>query len=251
MIEVRDLYFSFGKKQILKNINLKVSAGEKVIIIGPNGCGKTTLLRLISGYLSPSKGEILLKGKSIKEYKIKERAKIIAMMNQSGKTPFNFSVEETVKMGRYPFISWYGGFSNDDKAIVNKSIDLMNINHLKEHSILNISGGECARTMAARAFAQNPELMLMDEPVSALDINQTLHLMNLVKSDEDRAFLIVLHDLNLASQYAEKLILMCDGEIVSQGSPEKVITAENISAVYKIESKIIYVNNRPFIIPYV
>ena len=251
MIEVRDLNFSFGKKPILKNINLKIEAGEKVIIIGPNGCGKTTLLRLISGYLSPSSGEILLKNKNIKEYKIKERAKILAMINQSGKTPFNFTVLETVKMGRYPFMSWYGGFSNADKALVDKSIDLMNINHLKEHSILNISGGECARTMAARAFAQNPELMLMDEPVSALDINQTLHLMNLFKNDKERAFLIVLHDLNLASQYAEKIILMCDGEIVSQGSPEKVITAENISAVYKIDSKIIEVNNRPFIIPYV
>lgn len=251
MIEVRDLNFSFGKKPILKNINLKVEAGEKVIIIGPNGCGKTTLLRLISGYLSPSSGEILLKNKNIKEYKIKERAKILAMINQYGKTPFNFTVLETVKMGRYPFMSWYGGFSNADKALVDKSIDLMNINHLKEHSILNISGGECARTMAARAFTQNPELMLMDEPVSALDINQTLHLMNLVKNDKERAFLIVLHDLNLASQYAEKIILMCDGEIVSQGSPEKVITAENISAVYKIDSKIIEVNNRPFIIPYV
>lgn len=251
MIEVRDLNFSFDKKPILKNINLKVESGEKVIIIGPNGCGKTTLLRLISGYLSPSSGEILLKNKNIKEYKIKERAKIIAMINQSGKTPFNFTVLETVKMGRYPFMSWYGGFSNVDKALVDKSIDLMNINHLKEHSILNISGGECARTMSARAFAQNPELMLMDEPVSALDINQTLHLMNLVKNDKERAFLIVLHDLNLASQYAEKIILMCDGEIVSQGSPEKVITAENISAVYKIDSKIIEVNNRPFIIPYV
>lgn len=251
MIEVRDLNFSFGKKPILKNINLKVETGEKVIIIGPNGCGKTTLLRLISGYLSPSSGEILLKNKNIKEYKIKERAKILAMINQSGKTPFNFTVLETVKLGRYPFMSWYGGFSNADKALVDKSIDLMNINHLKEHSILNISGGECARTMAARAFAQNPELMLMDEPVSALDINQTLHLMNLVKNDKERAFLIVLHDLNLASQYAEKIILMCDGEIASQGSPEKVITAENISAVYKIDSKIIEVNNRPFIIPYV
>lgn len=251
MIEVRDLNFSFGKKPILKNINLKIESGEKVIIIGPNGCGKTTLLRLISGYLSPSSGEILLKNKNIKEYKIKERAKILAMINQSGKTPFNFTVLETVKMGRYPFMSWYGGFSNADKALVDKSIDLMNINHLKEHSILNISGGECARTMAARAFAQNPELMLMDEPVSALDISQTLHLMNLVKNDKERAFLIVLHDLNLASQYAEKIILMCDGEIVSQGSPEKVITAENISAVYKIDSKIIEVNNRPFIIPYV
>ena len=251
MIEVRDLNFSFGKKPILKNINLKVEAGEKVIIIGPNGCGKTTLLRLISGYLSPSSGEILLKNKNIKEYKIKERAKILAMINQSGKTPFNFTVLETVKMGRYPFMSWYGSFSNADKALVDKSIDLMNINHLKEHSILNISGGECARTMAARAFAQNPELMLMDEPVSALDINQTLHLMNLVKNDKERAFLIVLQDLNLASQYAEKIILMCDGEIVSQGPPEKVITAENISAVYKIDSKIIEVNNRPFIIPYV
>lgn len=251
MIEVRDLNFSFGKKPILKSINLKIEAGEKVIIIGPNGCGKTTLLRLISGYLSPLSGEILLKNKNIKEYKIKERAKILAMINQSGKTPFNFTVLETVKMGRYPFMSWYGGFSNADKALVDKSIDLMNINHLKDHSILNISGGECARTMAARAFAQNPELMLMDEPVSALDINQTLHLMNLVKNDKERAFLIVLHDLNLASQYAEKIILMCDGEIVSQGSPEKVITAENISAVYKIDSKIIEVNNRPFIIPYV
>ena len=162
MIEVRDLNFSFGKKPILKNINLKVESGEKVIIIGPNGCGKTTLLRLISGYLFPSSGEILLKNKNIEEYKIKERAKILAMINQSGKTPFNFTVLETVKMGRYPFMSWYGGFSNADKALVDKSIDLMNINHLKEHSILNISGGECARTMAARAFAQNPELMLMD-----------------------------------------------------------------------------------------
>lgn len=248
IIEIENLNFSFGKKEILKNINLEINSGEKTIIIGPNGCGKTTLLRLMSGYLSPNSGKIILKGRNIKNYSTKERSKIIAMMHQNSNSNFDFKVEEVISMGRYPFIPWNGKFDDDDYKIIESAIDLMELYDLKEKYISEISGGEKARVMAARTFVQDTELVLMDEPISAMDVKQQIKLMNII-NEEDRTFIIVLHDLNLASIFADRIVLMNEGKIIADGSPSEVITTENIRAVYGVNAEIVERYNRPYIIP--
>lgn len=248
ILEVKNLNFSYGDKKILDDVSFTVNHGEKVIIIGPNGCGKTTLLRLISGYLKADSGEIILDGKDLHDYDSKARAKILSMMHQENRSAFDFKVEEVVEMGRYPYLQWNAKLSKEDKAVVEEAIVRMNLEGLRDKSVLQISGGEKARVMAAKAFAQEPRLMLMDEPVSAMDIKQEFHLMNIVKRSKI-SYAIVLHDLNLAGAFADKIILMKEGRIVSVGSAKEVLTEENIKKVYEVDSEIIINNDRPYVIP--
>lgn len=248
ILEVKNLNFSYGDKKILDDISFTIENGEKLVIIGPNGCGKTTLLRLISGYLKADSGEIILDGKNLHDYDSKSRAKILSMMHQENRSAFDFKVEEVIEMGRYPYLQWNAKLSKEDKAIVEEAIERMNLKELREKSILQISGGEKARVMAAKAFVQEPRLMLMDEPVSAMDIKQEFHLMNIVKNS-DISYAIVLHDLNLAGGFADKIILLKNGKIIDMGSAVEVITEENIKKVYEVDSEIIIKNGRPFVIP--
>ena len=182
-------------------------------------------------------------------YTIKDRAKIISVQHQSANSSFDFTVEEVVEMGRYPFLSWTGKLSEVDKKIVADQINIMELADLKNKSILETSGGEKGRTMAARAFAQSPKLILMDEPIAAMDINHQIKLMKTIEKTSDKSFIIVLHDLNLASAFADKIALMKDGQIVALGRPEEVINAENIRQVYEVQVDVIIKDGRPFIIP--
>lgn len=248
ILEVKNLSFSYGDKKVLEDISFSIDFGEKVIIIGPNGCGKTTLLRIISGYLKADRGEIILDGKNLHAYDNKSRAKILSMMYQENRSAFDFKVKEVVEMGRYPYLRWDAKLSKQDKDAVEEAIALMNLEKLREQSILKISGGEKARVMAAKTFAQEPRLMLMDEPVSAMDIKQEFHLMNIVKKSKT-SYAIVLHDLNLAGAFADKIVLMKKGRIISIGTAKEVLTEENIKKVYEIDSEIIIKNDRPYVIP--
>ena len=142
ILEVKNLSFSYGDKKVLDDISFKIDYGEKVIIIGPNGCGKTTLLRIISGYLKADRGEIILDGKNLHAYDNKSRAKILSMMYQENRSAFDFKVEEVVEMGRYPYLRWDAKLSKQDKDAIEEAIALMNLEKLREQSILKISGGE-------------------------------------------------------------------------------------------------------------
>lgn len=249
ILEIKNLNFSYGKHQVLKDINLSLEDGDKLIIIGPNGCGKTTLLKVISAYLQADSGSVTLDGRDLHSYTIKDRAKIISVQHQNPNSSFDFTVEEVVEMGRYPFLSWTGKLGETDKKIVAEQINIMELTDLKDKSILETSGGEKGRTMTARAFAQSPKLILMDEPIAAMDINHQIKLMKTVEKTEDKSFIIVLHDLNLASAFADKIALMKEGQIVALGRPEEVINAENIRQVYEVQVDVIMKDDRPFIIP--
>lgn len=236
MLEVKDLTCGYDSKLVLQEINLKVEAKELVGIIGPNGSGKTTLLRAITGVLKPKKGQILFTGKSIHQMHFKELAKEVACVPQ-GFSGVSMSVEEFVLLGRIPH---FGRFqfleTTKDLAIAEKCLALTDTLRLKSQPIDEISGGERQLALISRALTQEPKLLLLDEPIAHLDITHQIGILDLIKK-LNRKFgltvIMVLHDLNLASLYCDRLILLHNGRLHKQGSPQEVLTYQTIEEVYQ------------------
>ncbi len=247
MIEVKNLDFSYsaftryrGKaspaEKTLKDINLKIDRGEFVGIIGPNGSGKTTLLKNIYQVLRPDKGVILIDGKT--NYKPKELAQKLAVVSESEPISFDFTGLEIVLMGRTPFLGRFQSEGKIDIEIAKKSMEITDTLQFIERPITQLSAGERQRIFIAQCLAQMPKMILLDEPTNYLDINHTIKIFNLFSSlNEEKLVTIVavLHDLNLASRYCNKLVLMLNGRIFALGKTECVLTVENIKKVYEID----------------
>lgn len=236
MLEIKNLTCGYDSKIILQDINLKIGAGELVGIIGPNGSGKTTLLRAITKVIRPQKGEILFEKENIEKLNFKELAKKIAVVSQNSVANF-VAVEEFVLLGRIPhrrrlqFLE-----TNVDEKIAQEAMALTGTLQLKERLIGDLSGGERQLVVVARALAQEPRLLLLDEPTSHLDIAHQVKILDLIKRlnrGNGLTVVIVLHDLNLASQYCDRLILFNNGFIYKDGPPQNVLTYEIIEEVYK------------------
>lgn len=251
MIGVESVKFSYGKEEVLKRISFEVSQGGFVSIIGPNGSGKTTLLKNICKLLHPSSGQIEIKNEALKSYKSKNLARTMAVVHQGASSEFDFNVGEVVLMGRYPHLSRLQTESLKDMAIAEQAMHQTETFHLREKTLHSISGGERQRVMIARALAQEPELLLLDEPISHLDIKFQLEILRLCKSlNESKGLTILttLHDINLASRFSDMIIMMKNGSIHKMGAPEDVVTAENIKAVYDVQV-VVVMKPYPMIIP--
>ncbi len=242
---VKNLNWHFGERQILHDINLTIEKKKFYSIIGPNGSGKTTLLRNLSKSLEPKDHTVYIHDVDLKKLTNKEVAKKIACVPQNTNIDFDFSVMDIVLMGRSPYFRPFQTEGEEDIHIARKAMKLTNVWHLKGKNINEISGGERQRVIIARALTQQPNIMLLDEPVSQLDIQHQMELMDTMNdliADKGMTVVAVLHDLNLAAQYSDLLILLNEGKIVMQGTPESVLTRENIEAVYNIE---VYIMNHP------
>ena len=205
-------------------------------IIGPNGSGKTTLLKLISRVLKPSGGSICLDGREIASFSQKELARRMAVVTQDGDAGYLFTVEEIVLMGRAPFLGRFQSETMEDRAIVRQVLEMTGCTHLRERRLSELSGGERQRVMIARALAQEPKVLLLDEPTNHLDIGYQQEILDLVKRlsvTHGVTVVAVLHDLNLAAYYCQMLLLLNEGKIFSSGAPAEVLTAQNISNVYR------------------
>lgn len=244
MLRLEQIGFRYGTKDDdfeLSDINLVVSSGEFVTILGPNGSGKSTLLNLILGDLVPYKGEIFFNDKPYTSYSRKEIAKRISFVPQRYYSVYPFSVYEIVAMGRTPYLNLLGFEKEDDVIKINNALELVGISHLKNKSINSISGGEAQRAFIARAIAQEPELILLDEPNAHLDLEYQLSIFNLLKKlndEEQLTIVMVSHDLNLAGCYSKRIVLMKSGKIFLDDEKSKVLTQENISNVFRVNSKI-------------
>lgn len=237
-IEVDQLNFKYDTSAILKEISFRVEQGSFVSIVGPNGSGKSTLLKNISALLVPQKGKVYLKSEEIFSIKPRELARKMAVVPQETVIQFPFTVLETVLMGRMPHQKRFQGDTPEDMAIARWAMELTNTWHLRERLIANISGGERQRVIVARALTQEPQVLLLDEPTSHLDLQHQMELLELLQSLNRTArvtVLAVLHDLNLASQFSEYVILLHQTRIFAAGRPEEVLTAHNIRQVYGIE----------------
>lgn len=242
MLTAKNITFCSSKRRLIDDVSLEIKAGEIVIIIGPNGAGKSTLLRLLTGYQMPSSGEIYLLDKAVSQWRAKQLAKVRTVMLQNSQLTFPFSVKEVVAMGRAPY-----GRLHCDKAI-NETMKQTDCLKLANRDYRSLSGGEQQRVQLARVLAQlwQPEpsekLLFLDEPTSALDLYHQQHTLRLLKQlakDQRLAVCCVLHDLNLAALYADKIILLNQGKIVEHGTPSEVLTVEKINRWYGVELGII------------
>ncbi|MBN2851789.1 MAG: ABC transporter ATP-binding protein [Clostridia bacterium] len=235
---IDNLHFSYGSTEVLKGVSSYFENSTFYAIVGPNGCGKSTLLKCLYGYLSPGEGTIKINNHNIMKMSHRKRAMNISYVAQSNEISFDFAVKDIVAMGRNPYISRFASLSDTDISHIHDALEKTSMTELKDKSINELSGGEKQRAFIARALAQDTEIILLDEPVSMLDINHQIEIMDTVKSlslNHHRTIIAVLHDLNLASLYADCVILMNKGSIHSIGSSSKVLTKENINSVYKTE----------------
>ena len=236
VLEVDKLVCGYDSEAIIKGVSFSVNQKNIVGIIGPNGAGKTTLFRAITRILRPSKGKIYYQGRDIQEISYNDLAKDIAVLPQGLSVPFSFTVEEFVAMGRFPHIGRLARLSDEDRNIIEEAMALTDTQGLKTRLINELSGGERQMVYIAQALAQQPKLILLDEPTAYLDIAHQIKILDLInKLNKERglAVIMVLHDLNLASQYCHDLVLINQGRVHKIGAPSEVLTYEIIEEVYK------------------
>lgn len=236
MIALEHIGLSYGRRRILDDLDLTVEDHCITAVMGPNGCGKTTLLRCIGGLLQPTQGRVLLDGRPVGDYAPRELAQRVAFVHQRPQTDFEFSAFEIVLMGRNPYQRRLQNESQADWDIVEHCMRQTGTWELRFAVPSQMSGGELQRVMIARALAQQTPVLLMDEPVSNLDIAHQLEVMRLLKNDTGKTILIVIHDLNLALQFCDSLLLLHDGKALYHGPIADGLTTENISRVYGVDT---------------
>ena len=234
-VKVKNLKFSIDKKEILKDISFEVPKGSFVGIIGPNGSGKSTLLKNIYRLYKPSSGSITLDNKDLLKMKDKDCAKEIAVLAQESNSQFDFTVEQIVKMGRYPYKSVFEDYSKNDIQMVKDMLEKVGLNDYSSRSFSNLSGGEKQRTLIARALVQNTDFLILDEPTNHLDIGYQIQLMDLIKS-LNITTLSAIHDMNLASMYCDYLIVMKDGQIRDFGKAKDVINSNMLKEIFGVNA---------------
>ena len=238
MIEAHSISFRYHEAWVLRKVSFRVEKGEFVGVIGPNGSGKTTLLKLLYGLLAPQRGEILFELVPMKKMTRRDIAKRIAVVAQETQLLFPFSVLETVLMGRSPYLGRLLFESEKDLEIARKAMEWTRILPFSERPVDELSGGERKRVFIARALAQEPDVILLDEPTANLDIQHQIEFLDLILTlNRDRGLTIVMasHDMNIASEFCDRLILLQGGRIYQMGTPEEVVTKENIESVYGCE----------------
>jgi iron complex transport system ATP-binding protein len=245
---------SYNSTQVLKDVRLQVGRGDFVGIIGPNGSGKTTLLKAISATLKPAKGAILLEDVDVHSIKKLDLAKKMAVVPQETSILFDFTAFDIVMMGRNPHVDRFRFETSKDVAAVKKAMKLAGCLEFAQREVGSLSAGERQRVAIARAIAQEPSVMLLDEPTSHLDINFQLETMALLRDLSDNAKLTVIavfHDLNLAARYCRTLIILKDGKILAAGNCADVFTKENIKKAYGVDVDVRYhpLTQSPYIIP--
>ena len=233
MITLEDIHVGFGSRTILDGISARLAEGRITAVMGPNGCGKTTLLRCIGGLLHPSQGQVLIADRPVGSYTARQLARQVAFVRQQAQTDFDFSAFEIVLMGRNPYQHHLQNESQADWDIVEQCMRQTGTWHLRLARPAELSGGELQRVMIARALAQQTPVMLMDEPVSNLDIAHQLEVMRLLRQAA-KTTVIVIHDLNLALHYCDDVLLLHEGGLLFHGPIVEGLTPDRIATVYGV-----------------
>ena len=238
-LKTRSLKYNYDKKVVLENVDLEIIKGETIGILGPNGCGKTTLLKNLNKNLIPAEGCVLLDDMDMGEMPKKDIAKKVAVVPQTNEIRFAFTVRDIVTMGRFPFQGLMSGESDEDLRIVNNAIEKTGLSDLADRHINTMSGGERQRVIIARALAQTPSILLMDEPTLHLDISTQFDVLDLVSrlsKEENMTVVIVSHDLPMVVRYCDRIMMLKDHKVFATGTPEEVLTPENMRAVFNVDA---------------
>ena len=254
IINIEKLNYSYGKKEVLKELSLDIDKNKLTGIIGPNGCGKSTLAKNIIRYINGKFESFKIMDIDIRQLSYKKIAQLISYIPQKSTIISNISVFDYVLLGRFPLLknSW-DNYSEKDYEIVENNINLLNIKELRDRNIETLSGGELQKVLLARALAQEAKILLLDEPTSALDLNNAVEFMKILKNisiKKEISVIIIIHDLNLASLFCDSLIILKEGKFRKKGNPKEVINEENIKSIYNLDCKVCYnENDKPYIIP--
>ncbi|MDA8233512.1 MAG: heme ABC transporter ATP-binding protein [Clostridia bacterium] len=237
-IDVHNLFLSYGEQNIIDNLTLAVEKGEFLALLGPNGSGKSTLIKLLAKTMQPSRGSIYLGGEDLSGLNSSTIARQMAVVPQDTGVNFPFTAQEVVMMGRTPHLKRFQSEGVEDYRIVHEAMVNTRTWELRDRPVTELSGGERQRVIIARALAQEPKVILLDEPTSHLDINfqvELLELLTLLNREKGVGVIAVLHDLNLAAQYSRQVALLKEGKIFALGTPQEALTADNIKEVYATE----------------
>lgn len=241
-LEVKDLTLGYGDYVVLKDINVKIPKNKITILVGSNGCGKSTLLKTMARLLNPISGKVILGDINIFDKSSKEIAKELAILTQNPSAPDDLTVFNLVKQGRYPYQKWFNQWSKEDERIVDYALEKTGLTDIRNKKISDLSGGQRQRVWIAMTLAQETDIIILDEPTNHLDIKYKIEVIDLLKNlnkQENRTIIMVLHDINLATRYADNIIAVKDGKVYAQGDPKEVITEKVIKEVFDINSLII------------
>ncbi len=237
-IEIQNVWLGYSRKVVLKDVTFQVTPGEMVGLIGPNGCGKSTIIRAISRIISPYSGKILLDGKDVTRIPRHDLARLLGVVPQMPLLPSVFTAFEIVLMGRNPHLGLFHYEGPRELAIAWQAMEKTQTHTLAERRISELSGGEIQCLLIARVLAQETKAILLDEPTANLDIGRQVEILDLIKNlclKSNLAVLAAIHDLNLASQYCDRLVMINNGQVHAEGTPREVITPQNIKEVYGAE----------------
>jgi iron complex transport system ATP-binding protein len=250
-IEASEVSVALGAAVVVRGLSLSVDAGEWVALIGPNGAGKTTVLRTLAG-LIPFGGSIVLAGRSVASSTRREIARRVALVSQTPEMPRQLTVAEYVLLGRTPYIGLLGGESDADRLCAERALARLSLRSFAGRPLRSLSGGERQRVALARALAQEPSVLLLDEPTSALDLGrqqQALELVDSVRREEGVTVVSAMHDLSLAGQYADRLLLLDRGEVVACGPPREVLCERTIASRYGASVRVVHDRGEVFVLP--
>ena len=248
-LTIDGLQFGYSSVPVLKDVNARLEGPKFVTILGPNGVGKSTLIHCINKILEPTGGTVMIDGQEVGDISIKEMAKLVGYVPYSANDSFPLSVVDTVMMGRHPHSKW--GSLDDDLEIVYDTLKLMGIEHLAMRPFNALSAGQHQKVMLARGLVQDAKILLLDEPTSNLDVRHQLGVTKLLKEltmKKGILTIMISHDISITAKFSDEILLMKDGSIYAYGTPEQVITEENLEAVYGVKTQIIDDDGRPHVI---
>lgn len=248
-LKIDNVEFGYSSVPVLNDISLDLDGAKFVSILGPNGVGKSTLIHCINKILSPDSGAVLLDGKDVKDITIKEMAKSVGYVPYSANDTFPLTVVDTVLMGRHPHSKWKS--LDNDLDIVYDTLKMLGISHLAMRPFNELSAGQHQKVMLARGLVQEPKILLLDEPTSNLDVRHQIDVTKMLKElsiEKNILIIMISHDINIASKFADEVILMYQGNIYDVGTPLEVISEENLKVVYGVTSKVIEDEGRPHVI---
>lgn len=253
-LAAENITLGYGGRVIVDGLSVDIEPGLITTVIGPNGCGKSTLLRGLGRLLRPNAGRVLLDGKAIATMKTRDVARVVGMLPQTPVAPEGLTVADLVARGRHPHQSWLRQWSADDETEVAHALAQTGVSELADRTLDELSGGQRQRAWISMALAQGTDILLLDEPTTYLDLAHSLEVLDLVDrlhDDLGRTVVMVLHDLNLAIRYSDRLIVMREGRIVAQGAPGEVIDTELLQTVFGLRAEVHTdpVSERPMIVP--